>query len=960
MAASIQSVVKLLEATLDATTNKEATNTLQSQETNAGFSLLLLQIIASNGYPQMSRNLAAIYFKNFLRRNWVDVDGNHLLSSSEIGTIKRELLGLMLAAPQGIQAQIGEAISVIAESDFWERWDTLTDDFVSRLTPNDAALNNAILQVAHSIYRRWRPLYRSDKLFTEINHVAGKFCAPLLTLFANTDQMIEGNQKNADELKKYFETLILVIQVFHDISCQDLPPGFEDNLRPITTLLLKYLTYDNPLLHTSDDTEVGILERVKAEICDVLILYVQKYEDAINLLLGDFITSSWTLLTTIGPETKYDIMVSKALQFLTAITHMIEHAQKFNSEEVMGQVVERVILPNISLRESDVEIFEDEPFEFIRKDLEGSDGDTRRRAATDFLRQLMEKLDGLTTKVVSNYINHYLTDYAGNPQANWKSKDTAVYLFSSIAAKGVVTASQGVTATNPYVNVVEFFEKNLAEDLISDQVYPILKVDAIKFLYQFRGQMTKPQWHDVFPLLIKHLASSNYVVYSYVAIAVERLLVLTNESKEPILTKQDVMPMAKDLLEHLFHLIEKNPASESVQENEYLMKCVMRVLFVIKQGVSTIAPIILAHLVTITKVISGNPSNPRFYYYLFEAIGAFIKFTERSQVQIISDSFVGPFADIITHNVEEFVPYVLQIYALLLEVSPPQTLPSFYEQLMQVILSPKPWEKRGNTPALVRLLSAMVTKASSLMVNNTQVEPILGIFQKLVSSKASEAQAFDLLECIICNFPASALEKYFVVMFNIILTRLQNSKTETFSQRFVRFYHLMAARDKEGLGADAVVKITDQIQDNLFAGLYTSVILQETQKFVKPFDRKIAVVSFTKTLADSNAFAVKYKKGWSHTCEALLKLMENPPVPTATEDILPDKDFEDLSFGASFTQLNTCRKPVQDFWPEVTDVKKWVALYLKDANNRHNGMINTFVGERLSEEAKHVLLSYMQ
>lgn len=33
----------------------------------------------------------------------------------------------MISVPSGIQAQLGEAVSTIADSDFWERWDTLVD-----------------------------------------------------------------------------------------------------------------------------------------------------------------------------------------------------------------------------------------------------------------------------------------------------------------------------------------------------------------------------------------------------------------------------------------------------------------------------------------------------------------------------------------------------------------------------------------------------------------------------------------------------------------------------------------------------------------------------------------------------------------------------------------------------------------------------------------------------------------
>jgi len=437
---------------------------------------------------------------------------------------------------------------------------------------------------------------------------------------------VEQNTGNKAALQQIFTSLNLMIKLFYDLSSQDLPPIFEDNLPAITSLLHKYLKYDNSLLHTDNDAEAGPLEYVKAGIFEVLTLYVQKYEDAFGEHLAQFVGSSWNLLTTIGPETKYDILVSKALQFLTSMVRIQQHAQGFNDEATLGQVVEKVILPNLSLRDSDMELFEDEPIEFIRRDLEGSDSDTRRRAATDFLRQLMEQFEELVTNVVFKYIDHYLSEYQKDPKNNWRAKDTTIYLFSSIAAKGTATASHGVKSTNQNVNVIEFFHKNIAADLVSDTgVEAILKVDAIKYLYTFRSQMTKEQWRVAFPLLVKHLGSSNYVVYTYAAIAVERILYLTGDDRQPMIDQAAVSSSSKDLLEHLFNLMEHDAAPEKVQENEFLMRCAMRVLIVIKDGVIPITDSVLAHFITITHIISNNPSNPRFYYYHFEALGAFIR-----------------------------------------------------------------------------------------------------------------------------------------------------------------------------------------------------------------------------------------------------------------------------------------------------------------------------------------------
>lgn len=449
------------------------------------------------------------------------------------------------------------------------------------------------------------------------------------------------------------EVMNLLVKLFYDLSSQDLPPIFEENLADVTSLLHKYLTYENPLLATDDESESGPLEYVKAGICEVMTLYMQKYEDAFGELCKPFITSTWSLLTTIGPETKFDILVSKALHFLTAVASIDKHAQNFNNEEILGQVVEKVILPNVSLRESDIEQFEDEPIEYIRRDLEGSDADTRRRAATDFLRKLLEKFEPLVTEVVGRYINHYLGAFGKDPSGEWKAKDTAVYLFSAIAAKGMITTTHGVKTTNTLVNIVEFFQNNIANDLIADTgVEPILKVDAIKFLYTFRSQLTQAQWSAAFPPLVKNLASSNYVVYTYASIAVERVLFLTNDAGQHIFGKDEVAPFSKDLLEHLFSLIEKDPAPEKIQENEFLMRCAMRVLIVIKDGVLSITDMVLEHLIGITQIISQNPSNPRFYYYHFEAMGALVRYAAPAYPEKLENALYPPFASILSNDVQ--------------------------------------------------------------------------------------------------------------------------------------------------------------------------------------------------------------------------------------------------------------------------------------------------------------------
>jgi hypothetical protein len=60
--------------------------------------------------------------------------------------------------------------------------------------------------------------------------------------------------------------------------------------------------------------------------------------------------------------------------------------------------------PLLQVREEDEEVFEMNPLEYIRRDAEGSDSDTRRRAAADLVRSLTEKYPEQVTQLCTGYV----------------------------------------------------------------------------------------------------------------------------------------------------------------------------------------------------------------------------------------------------------------------------------------------------------------------------------------------------------------------------------------------------------------------------------------------------------------------------------------------------------------------------------------------------------------------------
>ena len=161
MAIDLQQLSQILEASLDPSKNKQGPSSchemnlfladsstaelaILQEEKKPNFSLCLLQIVASDAHSGTARLASALYFKNFIKKSWTvsspvllsvkvnaddlqDEDGNHRLPQNEVQAIKQELVGLMISVPPNIQSQLGDAIGVIADSDFWRKWDGLVD-----------------------------------------------------------------------------------------------------------------------------------------------------------------------------------------------------------------------------------------------------------------------------------------------------------------------------------------------------------------------------------------------------------------------------------------------------------------------------------------------------------------------------------------------------------------------------------------------------------------------------------------------------------------------------------------------------------------------------------------------------------------------------------------------------------------------------------------------------------------
>lgn len=981
---SLEEIATYLDQSILPQYAKQAETQLKTIESQPGFSINLLHVVSSTNLSPATRLAGALFFKNLVKRKWVNEDGEYLLPVDDINAIKRDILDIMIKLPNQLQIQIGESISLIAESDFPHNWTNLIDELVGKLSLTDFVLNKGILLVAHSIFKKWRPLFRSDELFLEIKMVLDKFSQPFLALLVKVDELIIGalNSQDKASLGIYFENLLLLIQIYYDLNSQDIPEFFEDNLSTGFDILYKYLELDTKLISDPEsDDEIDNLIKVKTAVIELLLLYISRYAEEFKPLTDKFINAVWQLINSfVTKQKKYDLLVVKSLSFLTSVTKMADYQHYFNNESSLKEIIEKIILPNIYFREIDEEMFEDEPINYVRSDLEGSDFDTRRKSATDFLRELKEVNSELLTNTVMTYVDQFLS------HSDWRNKDIAIYLFSSLAAKGNVT-NVGVTSTNVLVDVVKFFTGYIANDLVSQDSHPILKTDAIKYIFTFRNQLTKEQLITTIPLLLNHFQNPNPVVYTYSAITIEKLLSMTDfsdASHSPVFNKTDIQPYTSDLLTNLFRLILlHNESPEKLAENEFLIKGVVKVLNTAEDLIDSSFKItLIEQLLLILKNISKNPSNPKFTHYVFESLGLLIKYGGNTSERIsqYTTIILPTLLEILGDDVQEFVPYIFQILAFLLEEYPSSApLPQEYQNLIKPLLSPVVWEFRGNIPGITRLLVAILQQDPAIFGNSeASLTPLLGVFQKLISSKVNDVYGFDLLESILLNIPANVLEKFLGQIAVLLLTRLKNSRTEKYIRKFtvlvtslscVPLNELLSRKTSGHINANFVIQFIDSVQPGVFQQIYNSFILPTAGNLANLQDRKLATLGLSQFI-NSDAFTKgAYTSLVIPTIEQLTKTLSNfggllksasavgntISGTHSTAVAVNELDLESSAFGSQFSKLVSIQIAPFDPLPTVKSSDQSAIRYGTLSNIKKLESLGVL--SQVSSESQQVLAS---
>uniref|UniRef100_A0A7S2ZKS4 Importin N-terminal domain-containing protein n=1 Tax=Rhodosorus marinus TaxID=101924 RepID=A0A7S2ZKS4_9RHOD len=948
----------------DNNVRRQAESFMEQNEKKPGFATAVLQLVAEASAAPHVRLGGAIFFKNWAKRSWEDADPN------ERQQIKRSVVAVMLSSPDPVRKQLAEVLAIALESETRDTWPDLLPDLGRKLlecgamTPMPLGTLEGILGALDSIFEPYRHKYRSDELFLEIKHALHAVQEPVTAVFdAISSSILAGTfaQGTADSV---IEIARLCSSIFYSLNWQDIPGFFEDHMSKWMDPFLKILELHSPALEENMD-EQSPLDQLRAQIIENINLYQSKYEEEFQSYLERSTSAVFTLLQR-GAATRYDSVATTGIKFLTTISRSSRYAL-FAAPNVLNMVCENIILPNMRMRDEDVELFEDNPVEYMRLDVEGSDAETRRHGAVELIRGLNTHYEGQVTEIFSKYVSVLLAEYGQDPVNKWKTKDAAIYLVTALGWK-TGTAAGGATTTSGLVSVVDFFAAHILPEILSaaeapgNVTSPVLRANALKYTVTFRNQLPSAQYQITLDACCKLMTSNVVVIHSYAALVVEKLFGMTEKVpmqqgivRTPKVEQKLVIEMLPKLLPPLFQLIAPGAA-----ENEYAMKCTARTIVRADKEFHVHAETALRQLCRLVEAVSGNPGNPSFNHYLFEAVAAVIN-TAPEKIELYQTLLVPMLQELLSKEVVEFAPYALQILAKVMALysARQMQLPDFFRQLAKTLLAPPLWDRSGFVPGMVKFLQGYIRLDSEYILGSNSLNPILGVFQKLIASKANDHHGMALVRTIIETYELNTMRNYNVNILRILMTRLQTARTNKFVELLIIFLAAFTIR----YGPDTLAEGMDELQQHLLAMVLTQVWAKACLTTpATGSSRRLLSVALTTILCTERFTTEPYAAVWADVLTANIALLEGIEVEAMDEDIDPLLEEEaaaQTGYNVAYSQLANAKEVWEKDLVRDVEPHAYLATRLSAFTASHPGVFTAVIQAKLEEKPKEALQRYL-
>lgn len=901
-----------------------AAASLLEAEAQPGFGPLLLSLCQPGAAEMHLAQAAAIYFKNFLKRRWLVTGG---LPGAEREALREALVPTAVAAPHGARASLCAGVEELSLSDFPERWPTLLPQLASALHAEDPRALCAGLEVTHAALA---PL-RGNSLHSDVVKNA-RFCAEALggrhaeIWRAACQRFLSGRPAAGGAVAPGEEGLQLLVEaahVLHDLTRAVMPEQMMANLDA-------YLQGFLSLLALPFDPAAAELP---LQLCASLSAWIAHHKELLQPFASRIMEAIWNLLVALDDREENDPLVTSGLGVLSAVACQDWAPSPFEDPKVLAALCERLVLTNLSLRESDLRLFHEDLQEFIARDVEGSDRDTRRWAAVDLVRSLRRRHDKEICDVVVASAGRLLREAAVADERKVAIyKHACIHLVISMAG-----SSAGKTISTPGGIAGEYFRDQVAPEILSPGQPQtsegiLFKAACLKYVTVLRNILSVEMVRGILPVLPNLLQAQHPLLHTYAGICANVLTIVQDRSEGgPWKPRYDQPTLGPVLLQMMPQLLRLVVEGGSVAHNEHLPRALNA--WMVFLGSSLPADLALAALRGLSALLA-SPSlrGADFIHSTFECLAQAMKavFARGGEDAVAAETAVQSLAlRLWESQAEELLPYCYQILGLLLELVPAERKPVFVE-LLPKVLAQELWQASGKVPGLVRLLRAYFANHVFFTALLMQAMPTVveRFRQALAQRRASAAVA--LFTAVVRFLPLELYQSHLQGLLSLCLARLEAKPAPELEKDLVVALSIFVyLREEPALLRQAM----ESLQPGLFEQFLMKVWLPGTGRVLTLQRRKICifglirVMYFPEIQANQNLFEaccrslLRLLRLRQHGLSVLMfeELFNGRPIFICrrSEEISPGDEYE-----AAYNQLSHAEtKPdVWDVLPHIQDV----------------------------------------
>jgi exportin-2 (importin alpha re-exporter) len=227
---------------------------------------------------------------------------------------------------------------------------------------------------------------------------------------------------------------------------------------------------------------------------------------------------------------------------------------------------------------------------------------------------------------------------------------------------------------------------------------------------------------------------------------------------------------------------------------------------------------------------------------------------------------------------------------------------------------------------------------------------VLGVFQKLISVKADEMYAFDLLKAVIQFIAEDALQPHLRSIFQILLMRLQHGQ----SPRYVRLITAFFAQYIGKLGAQQYFDTMNSIQPGLGLMILSQVWLPRLKTDVPVrTEAKVQVIGLThiichvpNMLNDPN-----FGQCWSQMLCCLVQMISSRNTKFDA-DTVDEDDVVEIGYDPTFCRLHFAVKAPLDPFPDIKDPISYFSRSLYTLCSSQPGKYTSLILSGLEQDSK--------